>query len=64
MAAGGPQMLATSNVCGADAAVRRRVLWCFVLQTSMDRCTMQRLQSAIAKVCNSLTITLTLTLTL
>jgi len=26
MAAGGPQMLATSNVCGVDAEVRR-VLW-------------------------------------
>ena len=38
MAAGGPQMLATSNVCGVDAAVRH-VLWHFVLQTSMDRCT-------------------------
>jgi len=38
MAAGGPQMLATSNVRGVDAAVRH-VLWCFVLQTSMDRCT-------------------------
>jgi len=33
MAAGGPQMLATSNVCGVDAAVLR-ALWCFVLQTS------------------------------
>jgi len=33
MAAGGPQMLATSNVCGVDAAVRH-VLWCVVLQTS------------------------------
>ena len=32
------QMLASSNVCGVDAAVRH-VLWCFVLQTSMDRCT-------------------------
>ena len=31
MAAGGPQMLATSNVWGVDAAVRH-VLWCFVLQ--------------------------------
>ena len=29
MAAGGPQMLATSNVRGVDAAVRR-VLWCGV----------------------------------
>jgi len=27
------QMLATSNVSGVDAAVRR-VLWCFVLQAS------------------------------
>ena len=36
MAAGGLQMLATSSVCGADAAVRH-LLWCFVLQTSMDR---------------------------
>jgi len=32
------QMLATSNVRGVDAAVGH-VLWCFVLQTSMDRCT-------------------------
>jgi len=31
-------MLATSNVWGVDAAVRH-VLWCIVLQTSMDRCT-------------------------
>ena len=38
MAAGGPQMLATSNVWGVDAA-DRHVLWCFVLQTPMDRCT-------------------------
>ena len=38
MAADGPQMLPTSNVRGVDAAVRH-VLWCFVLQTSMDRCT-------------------------
>jgi len=38
MAAGGPQMLATSSVWCVDAAVRH-VLWCFVLQRSLDRCT-------------------------
>ena len=28
MAAGGPQMLATSNVCGVDAAVRHALSVC------------------------------------
>ena len=37
------QMPATSSVQGVDAAVRH-VLWCFVLQTSMDRCTQLVLQ--------------------
>jgi len=37
-AASGPQVLPTSNVRGVDAAVFH-VLWCLVLQTSVDRCT-------------------------
>ena len=45
MAASGPHMLPTSNVWGVDAAVHDliihgdHVLWCSVLQTSMDHCT-------------------------
>jgi len=37
MAAGGPQVLPTSDVGGVDAAVHH-VLWCLVLQTSVDHC--------------------------